>query len=363
MALTTPLRRLATGAALAALLTATACGGPPAAGGGGAQATGADICPTADTTGAVTIAMGQNLAVFAPMVLANATNAFADAGLDVSIEVVPTADARPLLAQGRLDAQMTSFTAANFNLADGGVEVKFVAPMDTQVESPPGTPVPGFWARRDVVGEAGALDLTKIRDGLVVGPTGTTGISAMILQGALEPFGMNLADVRTGETMTGPDGLVALSTGAVQLAWLTAPLEVEAAKNPDLVPVAGYPAGVTGTTLVAGPSLLDRPQVMVKVLQVLSDVTEEYLAGDYRQNPETVRLLAEAGRVDPSVITSATPLTFDPTFSMEGVAPFLTELETFLRERGELEYDEPVDQAKVLDTRFVEALATCGRAS
>lgn len=356
------LRRIfAVSAALVLTSAAAACGGSDGNEGSEPQASGSDICPTADTTGSVTISYSNPLPVFMPVLLADKVGAFADAGLDVSVEQIPTADARPLVAQGEIDGQLTSFTASNFNVASAGVEVKFVAPLDNQPEHPPGTPIPGFWGRKDVVGEAGNLDLTQLRGGTVVGPTGTTGASAWILQKALEPYGMTLSDVQTGEIMSGSDGLIALSNGAVDLAWLSAPTEVEAAKNPDLVPVAGYPPGVTGTVLLAGPSLLDQPQVLVRILQVMSDVTAEYLEGDYREDPETVALLAELMDVDESIVEESTPIGFQPDFSMDGVADYLLELQDFLQEEGDLDYEEPLSIDQVLDERFVEALATCDR--
>lgn len=359
---TNRLRRLiGVSAVLAAASVTAACGGSSSGEGSedAASRSASDICPTSDTSGTVTIGMGSPLPVFAPMLLAQATDAFADSGLDVKIEAIPSTESLPLVAQGKLDGQLTSWTSGNFNAVNEGINLKFIAPLDNQAETPPGAPVAGFWARKDVVGEADDLDLTKLKGGVVVGPTGTRGISAMILQNALAEDGMSLDDVQTGEVMQAPDGLAALENSAVELAWISAPLEIEAAKNPDLVPVAGYAPGVTGTVLMAGPSLLDRPEVGVRLMQVLSDVTEQYLQGDYRDDPETVALLAEAEEMPEETVKAALPLTFDPTFSMDGVPEFLEELQVFLKDQGDLEYDEPLAIDKVVDTRFVDALASC----
>lgn len=349
---------------LAVASVAAACGGTSSGSTSDSDTKSAsDICPTASTEGSVSIGVGTALPVFAPILLADATGAFEDAGLDVKIEPIPTADGMPLLAQGKLDGQFTSYTSANFNVVATGVDLKFIAPLDRQQETPPGATIPGFWARKDVVGDAGDLDLTKIKGGTVVGPTGTRGISAMILQNALEPFDMTLDDVETGEIMQAPDGLVALENGAVDLAWLSAPTEIEAAKSGDLVPVAGYAPGVTGTVFLAGPSLLDQPEVAVRIMQVLSDVSEEYLQGDYRDNPETVSLLAKAEGVDEEIVKESLPLKFDPTFSMDGVPDFLENLQSFLQTQGDLEYDDPLPMDKIIDSRFVDALASCDRPS
>jgi ABC-type nitrate/sulfonate/bicarbonate transport system substrate-binding protein len=355
-------RMVGVSAALVVVSAAAACAGSSAGDTSEADAkSAADICPTSETDGEVTIGMGSPLPVFAPMLIANEIGAFEDAGLDVKIEPIPSTDSLPLIAQGKLDGQLTSYTSANFNVVASGVNIKYIAPLDNQKELPPDAAVPGFWARKDVVGEADDLDLTKLKGGTVVGPTGTRGASALILQNALEPFGMTLKDVETGEVMQAADGMAALESGAVDLAWLSAPTEVEAAKNPDLVPVAGYAPGVTGTVLLAGPSLEERPEVAVRMMQVLSDVTEEYLVGDYRDNAETVSLLAKAEGVDESVIKAGEPLTFDPTYSMDGVDAYLENLQEFLMTQGDLEYKEALPLDEVVDPRIVEALNTCDR--
>ncbi|MEV5826868.1 hypothetical protein AB0L25_14930 [Spirillospora sp. NPDC052242] len=139
-------------------------------------------------------------------------------------------------------------------------------------------------------------------------------MSGLILDNALKKGGLGINDVKLSSPLVGPDALNALANGAVSPAWVSAPLEVEAAKNPDLVPIAGYAPGVTGTAVMAGRTLLDRPEVAVKFTQVLSKVTKEHRQGDYRKNPETVRLLAAAEEVDASTIENSALLAFDPSF-------------------------------------------------
>jgi ABC-type nitrate/sulfonate/bicarbonate transport system substrate-binding protein len=353
-------------AAAAALLVLSgalaACSSPQGGAGGADKKSGAAICPTAGTKGTIKIGMSSPLAVFAPLLLGIETKAFDRAGIDVEIQKIPSAESLPLVARGQLDAQMTSLSSAHFNTLKDGVDVRWIVPMDDQQEIPAGTPVPGYWSRKDIVGSATSPDLSKLKGGKVSTPTGGTGVSGLILNNALGKAGLGIKDVKLSSPLVGPDALSALANGAVSAAWISAPLEVEAAKNPDLVPIAGYPPGVTGTAVMAGRGLLDRPEVAVKFVQVLSKVTAQYLKGDYRKNPETVRLLAAAEEVDKSTIEKSALLAFDPSFSMKGTEKFADDLQAFALKRGELEYDKPLDSADLIDTRFTEAAASCASA-
>lgn len=355
--------RSVTAAALLVLSGAlTACGSPQGGDSGADNKSGSAICPTADTKGTIKIGMSSPLAVFAPLLLGIETGAFDKAGIDVEISKIPSAESLPLVARGKLDAQMTSLSTAHFNTLKDGVDVRWILPMDKQQEIPPGTPVPGYWSRKDVVGSATSPDLTKLKGADISTPTGGSGVSGLILDNALSKVGLGIKDVKLSPPLVGPDALNGLANGAVKAAWISAPLEVEAAKNPDLVPIAGYEPGVTGTAIMAGRTLLDRPEVAVKFTQVLSSVTAKYLDGDYRKNPETVNLLAAAEEVDKSTIEKSALLAFDPAFPMEGTEKFADDLQAFALKRGELEYDEPLPSADLIDTRFSEAAASCDSA-
>ncbi|MFV2175911.1 ABC transporter substrate-binding protein [Actinomadura sp. LOL_016] len=356
-----------TTAAAAALLVLSgalaACSSPQAGADGADKKSGAEICPTADTKGTIKIGMSSPLAVFAPLLLGIETGAFEKAGIDVEVEKIPSAESLPLVARGQLDAQMTSLSSAHFNTLKDGVDVRWIVPMDDQQEIPAGTPVPGYWSHKDVVGSATSPDLAKLKGADVSTPTGGTGVSGLILDNALAEVGLGINDVKLSPPLVGPDALNALANGAVSAAWISAPLEVEAAKNPDLVPIAGYAPGVTGTAVMAGRTLLDRPELAVKFTQVLSEVTTKHLDGDYRKNPETVRLLVAAEEVEASTIENSALLAFDPSFSMEGTEKFADDLQAFALKRGELEYEEPLDSADLIDARFTEAAASCAPAA
>ena len=317
------------------------------------------MCPTAETEGTLQIAMSSPLAVFAPLLLALQTDAFAGTGIDVAIEPIKSAESLPLMARGQLDAQITSLTAGHFNTVSAGVPVKWIAPMDKQQPVPAGEPVAGYWARADKVGSATDPDLAALQGARVSTPTNGSGISGLILDNKLSSVGLGIEDVTLTAPLVGADALTGLANGSVDVAWVSAPLEVQAATYPDLVPLAGYEPGITGTSLIVGPGMLNRPEVTVKFLQVLRQVTDEYLQGDYRTDENTVQLLAEAEQTDPETIREAALLSFDSSFDMAGAAPFADRFQEFSLQRDELEYTDPLDSAQLVDTRFAEALAIC----
>ncbi|MBD0736715.1 ABC transporter substrate-binding protein [Streptomyces sp. CBMA29] len=341
-----------------ALGSVAACGNPAEQRATGSGKSAEDICPTADTGGSIRIGMSAPLMVYAPLLLADSTGAFRDAGLNVELQRVPTADSLPLVAQGRLDGQVTSYSTAHYNVVDAGVALKYVHPFDNQKAHAKGLPVPGYWAHKDLVGSAENPDLSGMRGKKVSTPTGGTGASAKILGDALASEGLNLADVKLS-VQVGPDALVALENRAVDMAWISAPLEIEAAKNKDLVPVLGYAPGVTGTSLLAGRGMLDRPDVLVRYLQVMKEVTAKYLEGDYRRTPATVALLAKAAGTTEDVIRQSALLSFDPDFKLTKVDTYLDQLQEFLATRKELKYQEPIPASELIDDRFVKALADC----
>lgn len=348
----------ASGALLLALSGCTATAGPEEE--DPTPSAVSELCPATDTTGTVTISMSAALAVFAPVLMAQHQGEFEKAGIDLVIEPVPAVDALPLLAQGQIDGSLTSYSAFYFNAVKAGLDVQWVMPLDTQQVMEPGAAVPGYWARVDVVGDGPEPDLEALRGQNVGSPTSGTGVGGYILDRALEAQGLDFTDV-VMQRLVGADALAALQNGAVAATWIAAPMEIEAAKDPNLRPIAGYAPGVTGTSIVVGPGLLDRPQLLVKFIQVISHTNETYLNGDYRSDPETVATLSELLGTAPDVIENSALLYFDPEMPLDGADEFLAELERFIGESGGLEYDDSIPATDLYDPQFVEAAMTCSR--
>lgn len=76
----------------------------------------------------LTIATGTLSAEYvAPLELAVQKGEFEKEGLDVTLKVLPTPDALPLLAKGDIDAQWAAPEAAVMNGISGGFDIKWVA--------------------------------------------------------------------------------------------------------------------------------------------------------------------------------------------------------------------------------------------
>ena len=77
------------------------------------------------------------------------------------------------------------------------------------------------------------------------------------------------------------------------------------------------------------------------------------LAGAGLTDPVNLAIIEEYTNVPAALITAAVP----PIYPVDGkIDPAaLGKLQTFFRDRGQLEYEEEIDPASVVDPRFVEA--------
>lgn len=125
----------------------------------------------------MTLAAGQLIEGMAPVLLAIESGAFDEANLDVKIEPLPTADALPpQIAQRRLDGQMTSFSTANFNMANSGMNLRWVMPLYELPSTEETEELPGYWANIRYVGGTGdELDLSGLKGQLIATPVAPAG--------------------------------------------------------------------------------------------------------------------------------------------------------------------------------------------
>lgn len=316
-----------------------------------------ELCPEAGMTGTIKLVNPANLAVFSSFYMAYINDMFEDAGITVEVTTLPSADALPLLAQGQVDLLMTSYSAAQFNGVMRGVDFQWVMPFDFGQETEPNAPIPGFWARVDIVGEPGNVDLSTLDGHTLSSPTAGTGVAGMILDNALKEFGLGFGDVNMTR-LSGPDALIGLQNGAVSAAWIAAPLEVEAAKDPSLVAIAGYAPGVTGTSIISRPGIEEKGQLLVGFIQVINEAIKKYLTDDWRQNPAVVTQLAEFLGTSEEVVRTSALLVFDP-MTMDGVEDFLTGLQEFQIAQGQLDYTEPQDVTTLFSRQYVDAALSC----
>lgn len=339
------------------LITGAGCSASGARSGSGTSA-GTVECPAADTKGKVVLTTSASIEAFAPALLGITTGAFAAAGLDVSLEKLSSSEQLAPVARGRIDGQLTSLSAGVYNAVATGVDVKWVAPFYELPKAESGIALPGYWARTDLVGKGPQPDMARLKGAEVGSPSGGDGIGGLIMEDALKKGGLTLKDVTFTE-LAGADAVLALENNSVGAAWISQPFELETAKNPDLRLVGTYEPGINGSGLVVGPGLLDRPKVLVKLLQVMAQVSATHLQGDYRRDPKTREVLAKATEQDPAALKKGESLVFDSTLSMADAPGFTDRIQEFLLRSGTLEYDKPLPADKIVDKRFAEAVAKC----
>lgn len=321
---------------------------------GGSAAPGGECPAPIEGTEDVVISISRPILAFAPVLLAMQNGAFEDAGLNVTIEPLAAAEALAPLSQGRIDASLTSYSAGYFNAADSGIDLRWVMPgYDANADSQE-----GYWVRTDVVGDAEEMDIAALAGETVGSPTAGTGAGGLVLAQKLEPAGLGLSDI-TLTQLAGTDALVGLENGAVAATWLSDPIWVEAQANPDLRYLGGYGPGINGSGLVAGPRFIERPDVLVAFLRVVSETSAAYLQEGFLENDEVVAHLATALDTTPEALQAGLPLGFDPTLNMDGAVEFLDELQALMQEQGVLEYDELIPGADLIDDSFAVTAASC----
>lgn len=302
----------------------------------------------------VVLSVSRPILAFAPILLAMQNGAFADAGLDVSIEPLSATEALAPLSQGRIDASLTSYSAGYFNAVKSGVELKWVMPA---YSANPDSKE-GYWVRVEDAGTEAEPTLDKLKGKTFGSPTAGTGAGGLVLANLLEEDGISLKDV-TITQLAGADALLALENGAVSGAWLSDPIWVDATKNPDLRFFGSYPPGINGSGLVIGPNLISRPEVMTAFTKVVQETIAEHLGEGHLQDDEVVGHLATAIGTTPEALKAGLPLSYDPELSLEGGEEFLDELQQLMIDQGVLEYDEPYDTSVLIDETYAKEALSC----
>lgn len=306
----------------------------------------------------VTLTVSTPIEGFAPLLIAMESGAFEAAGIDFSLERISAADSLAQIGQGRLDGQLTSYSFGNINAVAADVDMKWVAPFYELPPTSVTTELPGYWAHVDYVGTGPEPDLTGLEGQIVSSPTGGSGAGGWLLDKALEKQGLGVEDI-TFATASGVDALIGLENQAVAGAWVSAPHHMTAAANPDLRLAATYEPGLNGSGIIVGPSLLERPVVLTKMLQVIAEMNAQYLQGDYHQNDEVVGWLSNALGQEAQSIKDGLVLIFDQTLDMTDAGDYVQGLQDFGRATDSLTFAENIATDRLVDGSYATAAAAC----
>lgn len=332
-------RRMLAVAMTAAALTLTACGGGSDAGSDSASLpSGLDPQPLADPT-TVTVTVGTKAEVNAALLLADKLGEFAKENVTINLVQMPSADAIPSLAQGKTDMASSGIGAVFFNGINSDADMRLVLPGATK------NPADGLYVPIDpATGEPG--EVTKVAT--IAGPGS---MYIVPIERYLESVGKTVEDV-TFEKVELADMQLALENGAVDAAWVNAPVTTALDATGKYKRVVGYDDGEYGIGYFLGPNLMkDRPEVGQAVVRALARTIRDHLSGDYKADDATVAALAEVLDSTPEAIRETPSMTFDAGLPTEGLQAAQA---AWLKLGDLLEYDTPLDPSAYTDTTFLD---------
>ncbi|MBT1095596.1 ABC transporter substrate-binding protein [Streptomyces sp. Tu102] len=253
----------------------------------------------------LTIATGTLSAEYvAPLQVALDKGEFKKEGLDVTLKVLPTPDALPLLAKGDIDALWAAPEAAVMNGVKGGFDIKWVAGNF----SPAPKSKSGLWVRLKEGESASRVAMAGRRMGTMIGKGS---VIAYPMEKALEKHGGGLADIQY-QQLGSADVLTALQNGGVDSAWLLDPVWRKVDGEQGYAFLGGQPRGEPLGGMLYGPALLqDDVDAGVALLRAYIRTLNSYFASDYKQDASFVTYLAKLLKADESVLESTPSLLMD----------------------------------------------------
>ena len=197
---------------------------------------------------------------------------FTKEGLDVTLKVLPTPDALPLLAKGDIDAQWAAPEAAVMNGINGGFDIKWVAGNF----SPDPTSKSGLWVRLKERRERRPRHMAGRRMGTMIGKGS---VIAYPMDTSLERHGGGLDKIQF-QQLGSADVLTALQNGGVDSAWLLDPVWRKVDGDKRYAFLGGQPLGEPLGGLLFGPKLLSEdPDAGVAFLRAYIRTVNTYFAG------------------------------------------------------------------------------------
>jgi NitT/TauT family transport system substrate-binding protein len=304
----------------------------------------ATAAPAADA--GETIRLGYVPAIiYAPLFVAQERGYFRDEGLNVELTPLQGgSDSVVQLAAGSFDAAIGGAGAGLFNAAARGVEFTIVAPMHQ--ERPP-IPSPL------VISAARADEIKTVADlrGKKVSINATGAATEYWLGQALERAGLTFNDIELS-AVAFRDVPAAIESGSLDAAILGEPL-VTINEDSGLITVLAddFIDGFTSTFLYMGEPLLnERPEAARGFLRAYIRACRD-LQGDY-MTPEIARIVEKYTQVPAAVVERAALAQYEPN----GRIPVedINTLQGYFRERGLLEYDQPLDVTAFIDQSLAD---------
>ncbi|MET9835227.1 ABC transporter substrate-binding protein [Streptomyces sp. NPDC006385] len=253
----------------------------------------------------LTIATGTLSAEYvAPLRVALDKGEFKKEGLDITLKVLPTPDALPLLAKGDIDALWAAPEAAVMNGVEGGFDIKWVAGNF----SPDPKSRSGLWVR---LREGDTVNRVTMAGRTLGTMIGKGSVIAYPMERALERRGGGLAEIQY-QQLGSADVLTALRNGGVDSAWLLDPVWRKVDGKQGYAFLGGQPLGEPLGGMLYGPALLqDDVDAGVALLRAYIRTVNTYFASDYKRDATFVTYLAKLLKAEESILRSTPSLRMD----------------------------------------------------
>lgn len=293
------------------------------------------------------------------LMIAEKEGFFEEQNLDV--EFVPfqsTNDLITLLLTGELDAIAPSVNIAFFNAVAREGNIKIILPLtDFAVKD---CATVAYLARTEDI-EAGLYaDKQEWQDAkMVISTQALNSIPGYVLREVLKPTGLTVEDMQI-ETVSTPAQEEALRNGQVDLVYAVEPWVTRMTAQGDIAVLDNaeqYAPGLSASVIIAGPKIIDNPDVAQRFSIAYLKAVRQYLEG---QTPRNVELAVELTGLSSDLVNDICWGDSSPNGTVN--VDYFMDYQNWQMERGYLE--EVVDPDQFYDPSFAEyAVEVLGEAA
>jgi NitT/TauT family transport system substrate-binding protein len=279
--------------------------------------------------------------LFAPVFVAQERGYLKDVGLAASLTpIVAGQDAMALVAQGLLDCATAGLSAAFYNGVNRGLEVKFVASTGYQ----PSAGRPSALMVREDLYQAGLHDVSGLR-GKKVGWLGNAGATGgYYVARILRKAGLAMSDIEA-TNVAAPDQEVALERKAIDAVFASAPLTGLFEQKKLARVIATVPAGIAGTGIFYGPTLLHNIDVAASLLKAFRRAASELTGSGYLAPANLVAMAKYTGQ-SVELIRTTDRYTFKPDLRIDYTT--LLDMQAEFLRQGILAYKAPLNEVRLV---------------
>lgn len=313
-------------------------------------AAGTPPAPEAPAVEPVAITVGYvPISIYAPIFVAKEKGYYAAQGLDVTLQAFAGGtEPIALTGSGELDFASVGAAPAFWNAVSLGLPVAIVAPGHAE-DSPVATPL--MISKKAC--ESGAITSVADLKGKSVA-INARGATEYWLAQALSTGGLTLDDIDL-QTIPFPDAVAALEGGAIDASMVGEPLATLAEQQGTAVRLAAdfpvqdiQPTAIIGNRNFLGANPGAGAAFVTAYLQAARD-----LSGAGFRDPANLAIIEQYTGVPADLTASSVAPIYFPNGEINTES--LGTLQMFFLDRGQLEYDDPVDPATVIDTSYVDA--------